>query len=176
MAIWYNLWAFGIIYGGHLLHFYQFGMLGPRKIWQPCSSSRLGIRLEKQSMKRQLQKRDSTVSRNASHTTFPYGIKSTYKAHPGVDVTITTFSDFCQFSAEKMFFFSQKPICMIKVCKKSSSILNKTPNFSQFFSARNIFIILTAAETIVIFLIAVFQMFSILFNKVGTENGRWKFK
>jgi hypothetical protein len=34
MAIWYNLWPFGIVYG-HLLYFSQFGMFGPRKIWQP---------------------------------------------------------------------------------------------------------------------------------------------
>jgi hypothetical protein len=33
-AIWYNLWPFGIV-GGHLLYFSQFGMFGPRKIWQP---------------------------------------------------------------------------------------------------------------------------------------------
>jgi hypothetical protein len=35
MAIWYNSWPFGIVCG-HLLHFSQFGMFGPRKIWQPC--------------------------------------------------------------------------------------------------------------------------------------------
>jgi hypothetical protein len=34
MAIWYNLWPFGIVCGD-LLYFSQFGMLGPRKIWQP---------------------------------------------------------------------------------------------------------------------------------------------
>jgi hypothetical protein len=34
MAIWYNLWPFGIACG-HLLCFSQFGMFGPRKIWQP---------------------------------------------------------------------------------------------------------------------------------------------
>jgi hypothetical protein len=28
MAIWYNLWPFGII-GGHLLYFSRFGMFGP---------------------------------------------------------------------------------------------------------------------------------------------------
>jgi hypothetical protein len=36
MATWYNLWPFGIVCG-HLLKFSQFGMFGPRKIWQPCS-------------------------------------------------------------------------------------------------------------------------------------------
>jgi hypothetical protein len=35
MAIWYNLWPFGIVCG-NLLYFSQFGMFGPRKIWQPC--------------------------------------------------------------------------------------------------------------------------------------------
>jgi hypothetical protein len=34
MAIWYNLWPSGIVCG-RLLHFSQFGMFGPRKIWQP---------------------------------------------------------------------------------------------------------------------------------------------
>jgi hypothetical protein len=34
MAIWYNLWPFGIVCG-HLLNFSQFGMFGPREIWQP---------------------------------------------------------------------------------------------------------------------------------------------
>jgi hypothetical protein len=33
MAIWYNLWQFGIVCGG-MLYFSQFGMLGPKKIWQ----------------------------------------------------------------------------------------------------------------------------------------------
>jgi hypothetical protein len=35
MAIWYNVWPFGIVCD-HLLHFSQFGMFGPRKIRQPC--------------------------------------------------------------------------------------------------------------------------------------------
>jgi hypothetical protein len=34
MAIWYNLWPFGIVCG-HLVYFSHFGMFGPRKIWQP---------------------------------------------------------------------------------------------------------------------------------------------
>jgi hypothetical protein len=33
-AIWYNLWPFGKVCG-HLVYFLHFGMLGPRKIWQP---------------------------------------------------------------------------------------------------------------------------------------------
>jgi hypothetical protein len=32
-AIFYNLWPFGIVCG-HLVYFSQFGMFGPRKIWQ----------------------------------------------------------------------------------------------------------------------------------------------
>jgi hypothetical protein len=35
MAILYNLCPFGIVCG-HLLYFSQFGMVGPRKICQPC--------------------------------------------------------------------------------------------------------------------------------------------
>jgi hypothetical protein len=34
MAIWNNLWTFGIV-GGHLVYISHFGMFGPRKIWQP---------------------------------------------------------------------------------------------------------------------------------------------
>jgi hypothetical protein len=34
-AIWYNLWLFGMVCGD-LEYFSHFGMLGPRKIWQPC--------------------------------------------------------------------------------------------------------------------------------------------
>jgi hypothetical protein len=46
MAIWYNLWPFGILCG-HLLHISQFVMFGPRKIWQPstlgeCLSPQVG--------------------------------------------------------------------------------------------------------------------------------------
>jgi hypothetical protein len=43
MTIWNSLWPFGICnlwpfvnVCGHLLYFSRFGMLGPRKIWQPC--------------------------------------------------------------------------------------------------------------------------------------------
>jgi hypothetical protein len=35
VAIWHNLWPFGIV-SGYWLYFSQFGMFGPRKIWQPC--------------------------------------------------------------------------------------------------------------------------------------------
>jgi hypothetical protein len=34
-AIWSNFWPFGIVCC-QLLYFFQFGMFGPRKIWQPC--------------------------------------------------------------------------------------------------------------------------------------------
>jgi hypothetical protein len=33
VAIWYNLWPFGIVCD-HLVHFPYFGIFGPRKIWQ----------------------------------------------------------------------------------------------------------------------------------------------
>jgi hypothetical protein len=42
MAIWHNLWPFGIV-SGHLLYFSQFGMFGPRKIWQPCPKMNLRV-------------------------------------------------------------------------------------------------------------------------------------
>jgi hypothetical protein len=34
MAIWHNLWRFGIVCG-HLVYFSHFGMFVRRKIWQP---------------------------------------------------------------------------------------------------------------------------------------------
>jgi hypothetical protein len=34
-AIWHNVRQFGIVCG-RLVYFSQFGMLGQRKIWQPC--------------------------------------------------------------------------------------------------------------------------------------------
>jgi hypothetical protein len=34
MAIWYNLWPFGLVCG-HLVYFSYFGMFRPRRIWQP---------------------------------------------------------------------------------------------------------------------------------------------
>jgi hypothetical protein len=34
MAIWYNLWPFGKVCG-NLVYFSQYGIFGPRKIWQP---------------------------------------------------------------------------------------------------------------------------------------------
>jgi hypothetical protein len=34
MAIWYNLWPFGIV-SVHLVYFLRFCMFGPIKIWQP---------------------------------------------------------------------------------------------------------------------------------------------
>jgi hypothetical protein len=37
-ATWCILWPFGTVFG-HLVH--SFGMFGPRKIWQPCPSTRL---------------------------------------------------------------------------------------------------------------------------------------
>jgi hypothetical protein len=35
MAIWYNLLHFSMLCG-YLVYFSQFGMFGPRPIWQPC--------------------------------------------------------------------------------------------------------------------------------------------
>jgi hypothetical protein len=34
MAIWYNVLAFGIVFG-HVVYLSHFGNFGPRKIWQP---------------------------------------------------------------------------------------------------------------------------------------------
>jgi hypothetical protein len=50
MAIWYNLWPFEIVCG-HLYYFSQFGMFGPRKIWQPwlTTSPEVGGVFEKNS-------------------------------------------------------------------------------------------------------------------------------
>jgi hypothetical protein len=41
MAIWYNLWQFGIVCG-HLVYYSHFGTIGSRKIWQPCTKVIIG--------------------------------------------------------------------------------------------------------------------------------------
>jgi hypothetical protein len=38
MAIWYNVWPFGVVCGP-LVYFSVLVGLGPRKIWQPCSEA-----------------------------------------------------------------------------------------------------------------------------------------
>jgi hypothetical protein len=56
---------------------------------------------------------------------------------PGVDVMITIFCDFRQFSAKKMAFFS-KTNGMITLFAKTSSSLSKNANFFAKFSGENI--------------------------------------
>jgi hypothetical protein len=51
---------------------------------------------------------------------------------PGVDVMITIFSNFCQFSAKKLAFFSKS--------KKIAVILKKPANIFAKFFAENIFL------------------------------------
>jgi hypothetical protein len=49
----------------------------------------------------------------------------------GVDVIITIFYDFCQFSAKKMAFFSKSNVCSDQIFAKiSCSLSKKTPIFS----------------------------------------------
>jgi hypothetical protein len=38
--VWYNSWPFGIVCG-HLVYFFQFGVFGPRKIWQPWTQDEI---------------------------------------------------------------------------------------------------------------------------------------
>jgi hypothetical protein len=52
---------------------------------------------------------------------------------PRVDVMITIFCDFCQFSAKQFAFFS-KTKCYDQIFAKSSSSLSKIANiFANFF-------------------------------------------
>jgi hypothetical protein len=52
---------------------------------------------------------------------------------PGVDVIISIFCDFRQFSGKKLAFFSKTNV-MIKIfAKTSSSLSKKTPIFSLHF-------------------------------------------
>jgi hypothetical protein len=37
-AVRYNLWPFGLVCG-NLVYFLHFGMLGPRKVWQPWAAA-----------------------------------------------------------------------------------------------------------------------------------------
>jgi hypothetical protein len=50
------------------------------------------------------------------------------RAYPGVDVMITIFCDFCQFSAEKMGFFSKTNVMMTIFAKTNSSLGKKRKN------------------------------------------------
>jgi hypothetical protein len=58
-------------------------------------------------------------------------------ATPGVDVMITIFCDFSQFSAKKLAFFSKTTV-MIKIFAKTSSSLNKKRQFFAKFFSENI--------------------------------------
>jgi hypothetical protein len=57
---------------------------------------------------------------------------------PGVDVMITIFCDFRQFSAKKMAFFSKSSV-MINVFQNLAFFETKTPIFSLNFFGKNIF-------------------------------------
>jgi hypothetical protein len=51
----------------------------------------------------------------------------------GVDVMVTIFCNFCQFSAKKLAFFSKTNV-MITIFAKTSSCLSKKANiFAKFF-------------------------------------------
>jgi hypothetical protein len=53
--------------------------------------------------------------------------------HLGVDVMITNFCDFCQFSAKKMPFFSKTNV-MLNFFQKLAVVLAKNANiFAKFF-------------------------------------------
>jgi hypothetical protein len=41
MAIWYNVWMFGVVCGP-LIYISRFGMFRQREIWQPCSELQFG--------------------------------------------------------------------------------------------------------------------------------------
>jgi hypothetical protein len=51
----------------------------------------------------------------------------------GVDVIITIFCDFRQFSAEKNWRFSQKPMLSIKILQKFSFVLSRKQFFRRLF-------------------------------------------
>jgi hypothetical protein len=57
---------------------------------------------------------------------------------PGVDVMITIFCGFCQFSAKVLAFFSKTNV-MIKFLQKVALVLAKRPIFLLIFFGENIF-------------------------------------
>jgi hypothetical protein len=60
------------------------------------------------------------------------------KSTSGVDVMITMFGDFCQFSAQKIGVFSKKQ-CYVNIFAKTGSIFeSKTPIFSPNIFGENI--------------------------------------
>jgi hypothetical protein len=52
---------------------------------------------------------------------------------PGVDVMITIFGDFCQFSAKKLVFFSKINVMITIFAKTSSSFSKKRRYFCSIF-------------------------------------------
>jgi hypothetical protein len=63
----------------------------------------------------------------------------------GVNVMITIFCDFRQFSAKKLAFFSKTNV-MIKIFAKTSSRLRKNANIFAKFFAENILKIITSSR------------------------------
>jgi hypothetical protein len=63
-----------------------------------------------------------------------YLVMSRYrKMKDGVDVMITIFCDFCQFSAKKLAFFSKTNVVINFFSKSSSSLSKKRQYFRQIF-------------------------------------------
>jgi hypothetical protein len=66
-----------------------------------------------------------------------------YHLDPGVDVMITIFCDFCQFSAKKLAFFSRTNV-MIKILHNLALFWVKNANFFAKIFSENILKILTS--------------------------------
>jgi hypothetical protein len=80
MAILYIFCLFGIVCG-HLFYFSQFGMFGPRKIWQPCS--------ERLYTTSNCEKGRNVFESNQKMSTTPISlISSNYPVHPISDVSV----------------------------------------------------------------------------------------
>jgi hypothetical protein len=102
MAIWYNLWPFGMVCG-HLLYFSQFCMLGPRQIWQPWSKATTNIH----SVNRQFSERNLEILSKKrglllhfNHAKFPKILFSIYLSVLILDyfcekLRIHTFCEMC---------------------------------------------------------------------------------
>jgi hypothetical protein len=72
-----------------------------------------------------------------------FGDNFLHRTYPGVDVMITIFCDFYQFSAKKFAFFSKTNV-MIKILNNLALFWVKNANFVAIFFGENIFKIVTS--------------------------------
>jgi hypothetical protein len=124
VAIWYISWTFDV-FCIFLVHFYHFGIMCQEK------SGNTGCR--ESVFHTHLNNRDSSCDWLVCVAMQTLGPTDSRSGWPGVDVMITIFGDFRQFSAKKMAFFSKTNV-MIKFLHNLALFwVKKAKFFAEFF-------------------------------------------